>query len=153
MLHLLGLLLRLIQFLLRVVLSQISWFPLPWRSYSCFLILNIEHRTESLTLSRLASFPHRIVFLQKLCSTIYGPLLEGVSQSTKEQDFYMLWFSGFLFAFVSTLCLLCLRCVMSIRQIFHLCALSRGFACRLLLTILLWSPMRRPRIPLGSIQC
>jgi hypothetical protein len=78
MLHILGLLSGPMQFLLRAVLSQILWFPLPWRSCSCFLILSIEHRTESLTLSGLAYFPHCIDFLQKLCSIIYGPQL-GVS--------------------------------------------------------------------------
>jgi len=49
MLHLLGLLSGLIQFRLRAVLSQISWFPLPWKSCSCFLVFSIELWTESLT--------------------------------------------------------------------------------------------------------
>jgi hypothetical protein len=74
---------------LKAVLSQTLWFPLLWKSCSCFLILSIELKIEFLTPSGLAYFPHHTVFLQNLYSTIYRLWLNGVIKSTSEKDFFM----------------------------------------------------------------
>jgi hypothetical protein len=93
--------------------SQRTWSSLHWsNSESTFMPI---HRAMSvhMPLSRSMPFLPHTNCLQKLCYTIYGPHLVGVSLFWRGPNSYMLSVEGCLFAYVSTSKIWCWRWEMS----------------------------------------
>jgi len=82
--------------------SQRTWSPLHWISSENTLMPIRREMSAHMPLSRSVPFLPRTGYLQKLCYTIYGPQLVGVSLFWRGPSSYMLSVWGCLSAYSST---------------------------------------------------